>query len=223
MKNNTKILIIIPARGGSKRLPGKNIKQLNGKPLIAYSIEYAQKNIPNTDIIVSTDNEKIAEISKKCGAIVQKRPSFLSEDNTPTIDVLQYVIEHAYSQYDFVVLLQATNPLRPNDLFQKAWSFFLDTNIQSLFTVSLNHHKLGRINNGSFIPTTYNFGQRSQDLTPLYYENGLMYISSVSLIKKGILMDESSVPMIVNPTYSSVDIDTELDWKWAEFLIQRKI
>ena len=223
MKNNTKILIIIPARSGSKRLPKKNVKQLNGKPLIAYSIEYAQKNIPNSDIIVSTDDEEIADISNKFGAVVQKRPASLSEDETPTIDVLQYVIKQVDNQYDFVVLLQPTNPLRPDNLFHNAWNTLLDTNEESLFTVSLNHHKLGKINNGVFMPTSYNFGERSQDLSPLYYENGLIYISSTSLIKKGILMNERSVPMIVNHTYSSVDIDTELDWNWAEFLIQQNL
>lgn len=223
MNREIKIVVIIPARGGSKRLPNKNIKQLNGKPLISYSIEYAQKNIPNADIIVSTDNVEISAISKQFGAIVQKRPSALSEDETPTIDVLQYVIKQVDNQYDFIVLLQPTNPLRPDNLFHNAWNALLDTNEESLFTVSLNHHKLGKINNGVFMPTSYNFGERSQDLSPLYYENGLIYISSTSLIKKGILMNESSVPMIVNHTYSSVDIDTELDWNWAEFLIQQNL
>ena len=222
MSKKPNILVIIPARGGSKRLPRKNIKELAGKPLLTYSIEYAQQQIEG-DVLVSTDDEEIAQIARKHGAEVQLRPAELAMDDTPTIDVLKQLLSTVEKEYDFVVLLQPTNPLRPETLFQEAWTLLQKEGGRSLLTVSLNQHKLGKINNGVFMPTSYNFGERSQDLSPLYYENGLIYISSTSLIKKGILMNERSVPMIVNHTYSSVDIDTELDWNWAEFLIQQNL
>jgi CMP-N-acetylneuraminic acid synthetase len=219
--NSPNILIIIPARGGSKRLPGKNIKELAGKPLLAYSIEYAQQYIEG-DVLVSTDDETIAQIAQKYRAEVQLRPDHLALDNTPTIDVLKQVLLAVDKEYDFVVLLQSTNPLRPENLFQEAWSLLQKEGGRSLLTVSLNQHKLGKINCNRFQPYTYRFGQRSQDLDPLYYENGLLYIATVSLVKSGVLMDENSIAMPIDHPYATVDIDDEMDWQWAEFLIQKE-
>ena len=221
MSNKPSILIIIPARGGSKRLPGKNIKNLAGKPLLAYSIEYAQQYIEG-DVLVSTDDEKVAQIAQKYRAEVQLRPHHLALDNTPTIDVLKQVLLAVDKEYDFVVLLQPTNPLRPENLFQEAWSLLQKEGESSLLTVSLNQYKLGKINRNRFQPYTYQFGQRSQDLDPLYYENGLLYIATVSLVKSGVLMDENSIAMLIDHPYATVDIDDETDWKWAEFLIQKE-
>ena len=221
MSNKPSILIIIPARGGSKRLPGKNIKNLAGKPLLAYSIEYAQQYIEG-DVLVSTDDEKVAQIAQKYRAEVQLRPHHLALDNTPTIDVLKQVLLAVDKEYDFVVLLQPTNPLRPENLFQEAWSLLQKEGESSLLTVSLNQHKLGKINCNRFQPYTYQFGQRSQDLDPLYYENGLLYIATVSLVKSGVLMDKNSLAMPIDHPYATVDIDDEMDWQWAEFLIQKE-
>jgi len=221
MTNKFSILTIIPARGGSKRLPGKNIKELNGKPLMAYSIEYAQKHIKG-DLVVSTEDEKIAQIAQQYGAEVLIRPAHLAQDDTPTTDVLREVLLSVEKEYDFVVLLQPTNPLRPENLFQEAWSLLQKEGESSLLTVSLNQHKLGKIQSNRFQPHTYQFGQRSQDLDPLYYENGLLYIAATSLAKSGVLIDENSIAMPIDHPYATVDIDAEPDWQWAEFLIQKE-
>ncbi|MBL6876012.1 MAG: acylneuraminate cytidylyltransferase family protein [Chitinophagales bacterium] len=221
MSQKPNILTIIPARGGSKRLPGKNIKELNGKPLMAYSIEYAQKHIKG-DLVVSTDDEKIAQIAQQYGVEVLIRPAHLAQDDTSTTDVLSQVLLSAEKEYDFVVLLQPTNPLRPENLFQEAWSLLQKEGESSLLTVSLNQHKLGKIKGNHFRPHTYQFGQRSQDLEPLYYENGLLYIAAASLAKSGVLMDENSIAMPIDHPYATVDIDDETDWQWAEFLIQKE-
>ena len=221
MSKKPNILVIIPARGGSKRLPGKNIKELAGKPLLTYSIEYAQQQIEG-DLLVSTDDEEIAQIARKHGAEVQLRPAELAMDDTPTIDVLKQLLSTVEKEYDFVVLLQPTNPLRPANLFQEAWTLLEKEKENSLLTVSLNQHKLGRIKNNRFQPYAYQFGQRSQDLDSLYYENGLLYIATVSLVKSGVLMDENSIAMPIDHPYATIDIDDEMDWQWAEFLIQKE-
>lgn len=218
-KQETNILVVIPARGGSKRLPGKNKKMLAEKPLIVYSIDYAKKNI-KSDIIVSTDDKEIAQIAYDENVMVHDRPNDLSTDKTPTIDVLIDVLNSVNKQYDYVVLLQPTNPLRPASLFQDAWQFLQEKKATSLFTVGVNELKLGRVINNQFLPYNYQFGQRSQEMDQLYYENGLLYIANTTLINKGQLMNEESLAFPVKHIYSTVDIDNETDWKWASFLIQ---
>ncbi len=119
MYNNKKILAIITARGGSKGLPKKNIRPLCGKPLIAWSIEQAQKSQYIDEIFISTDSLEIAEICKKHGIDVPNlRPAHLAEDGTSSVDVLKYTLEHLKSkgqEFDYFVLLQPTSPLRKDD------------------------------------------------------------------------------------------------------------
>ena len=117
--NKQKVLAIIPARGGSKRLPGKNIKLLNGKPLIAHSIEYAINSPEINRLVLSTDSEEIAKEGEKFGAEVLMRPAHLAEDTTKTAPVLLHVVEELEKEGyipDYIVLLQATCPVREPDL-----------------------------------------------------------------------------------------------------------
>lgn len=217
MSSSSKILVIIPARAGSKRIKGKNTKPFNGFPLIEHSIKYAQSYIGG-DIIISTDDKQIALIAQKYKVPILWRNESLAQDQTPTNDVVKDVIERVDKTYDFVVLLQPTNPLRPKDMFDKALELLLEKESDSLLTVSLSEHKLGKIKHSAFKPYTYEFGQRSQDLEPLYYENGLLYVCSYELAKNGKLMSENPTAMLIEHPFGSVDIDTELDWKWAELI-----
>lgn len=217
MSSSSKILVIIPARAGSKRIKGKNTKPFNGFPLIEHSIKYAQSYIGG-DIIISTDDKQIALIAQKYKVPILWRNESLAQDQTPTNDVVKDVIERVDKTYDFVVLLQPTNPLRPKDMFDKALELLLEKESDSLLTVSLSEHKLGKIKHSAFKPFTYEFGQRSQDLEPLYYENGLLYVCSYELAKNGKLMSENPTAMLIEHPFGSVDIDTELDWKWAELI-----
>lgn len=216
-----KTIAIIPARGGSKRLPGKNIKLLGALPLLAYSIEFAKKHSFITDVYVTTDDVEIAKVALQFGAKVIDRPLAISGDFEPTITALQHVVEVIDYEIENVVLLQATNPLRPNFLLNDAFEIFKNNNLESLFTVSRDEHKLGKIEDGKFIPFNYKPGQRSQDLEPLYFENGLLYIAKTSLIQEGILMNENSFPMLVNHPFAKVDIDTKEDFDYAEYLINK--
>ena len=215
-----KTIAIIPARGGSKRLPNKNTILLGGLPLIAHSINFAKENhIDN--IVVSTDDAMIKEIALQYGAEVIDRPSALATDTSPTIDTLKQVMENVKGTYDYVVVLQPTNPLRPKNLFQEAFKKMKEGNFDSLMTVSRNEQKFGKITNDKFVPYNYAIGQRSQDLDPLYYENGLLYIAKTALILEGKLLGENHLPFIVNHPFAKVDIDTQEDFDYAEYLYNK--
>lgn len=217
MSFSSKILIIIPARAGSKRIKGKNTRSFNGFPLIEHSIRYAQSYIGG-DIIISTDDKQIGSIAEKYSVTIVWRDESLAQDQTPTTDVVKDVIERVEKSYDFVVLLQPTNPLRPKKMFKEAIKLLQEKKNDSLITVSLCEDKLGKIKQSAFKPYSYEFGQRSQDLEPLYYENGLLYLCSYELAKNGKLISENPTAMIIEHPFASVDIDTELDWKWAELI-----
>ena len=216
-----KTIAIIPARGGSKRLPSKNIKMLNGLPLIAYSINYALSNHNIIDeVYVSTDDNDIKRVVEKYGAKVIDRPLELSGDLEPTVTALKHVLSILDEDIETVVLLQPTNPLRPKELLSDALKIYKKTDAKSLFTVTRDHKKLGKIEKDIFKPFNYKIGQRSQDLEPLYYENGLLYITDASLIKKEIIFNETSYPFIVNHKFAKVDIDTQDDFEFAEYILK---
>ena len=216
-----KTIAIIPARGGSKRLLGKNVLPLAGKPLLAHSIEFAKKHSFISEVYVSTDDDEIKKVALQYGAKVIDRPVDISGDHEPTITALQHVLEVVEAKVENVVLLQATNPLRPDYLLSEAIEIFEKNNLESLFTVTRDEHKLGKIEDGKFVPFNYKPGQRSQDLEPLYFENGLLYIAKASLIQEGILMNENSFPMLVNHPFTKVDIDTQEDFDYAGFLLNK--
>ncbi|QDW18851.1 cytidylyltransferase domain-containing protein [Flavobacterium sp. KBS0721] len=220
MKN----IAIIPARGGSKRLPQKNIKLLDGFPLLSFSILFAQANSEIIDeIYVSTDDEAIKNIALKYGAKVIDRPKDLSGDLEPTVSALKHVLQSIDSEVDNVVLLQATNPIRPKNLLKESFEIYQKENSNSLFTVSRNHKKFGKITDQKFIPYNYKIGQRSQDIEPLYFENGLLYITKASLIHEDIIISEDAFPFEIDHIFASVDIDTQEDFDYAEYLYHKHI
>lgn len=219
MKN----IVVIPARGGSKRFPGKNIYSLNGIPLIAHSINYG-KSLGDTDVFVSTDSKEIADIAKKYGAIVIKRPDEISGDYATTAQALQHAalfVKQNYYEFDNLILLQSTNPCRPKGMLADALKQMSDGGYDSLMSVSRMDRKLGKIINGVFTPWNYKFGQRSQDMEPLYYENGLLYISNASLIERGVILGSKAMPYIVNGIEGTVDIDTREDFDYAEYVFNK--
>lgn len=221
MKNKT--IVIIPARGNSKRLVGKNTKLLGGIPLLAHSIKYTQQVSFIDEIYVTTDNLEIKNCALQFGAKVIDRPVEISGDFEPTVSALKHVLEMLPNDIENVILLQPTNPLRPANLLEDAFQLFISSKSDSLFTVSRNHHKLGKIVNRKFEPFNYEIGQRSQDLEPLYFENGLLYISKVNLIKNDIIISENAIPLEVNHIFANVDIDTQDDFEYAEYLYKKYI
>ncbi|NRS89403.1 N-acylneuraminate cytidylyltransferase [Flavobacterium sp. 7E] len=217
-----KTIAIIPARGGSKRLPNKNVLLLNGIPLIAHSILYAQANGNLIDeIYVSTDDPTIKELAIAYGAKVIDRPDAISGDLEPTISALKHVLKSIDYTVDSVVLLQPTNPLRPKYLLKEAFEKFNSDALDSLFTVTQSHQKLGKISGNRFHPFNYEIGQRSQDLEPLFFENGLLYIAKADLITKGVIISKNAFPLEVNHIFENVDIDTLEDLEYAEYLMKK--
>jgi CMP-N-acetylneuraminic acid synthetase len=218
-----KTIAIIPARGGSKRLPNKNILPLHGIPLIGHSILYALANKDSIDeVYVSTDNQNIKNTALDFGAKVIDRPALISGDFEPTITALEHVLKNVEEEVDNVVLLQPTNPLRPEYLLEECFEHFQKVNADSLFTVTQNQHKLGKIIEEKFVPFNYEFGQRSQDLEPLYYENGLVYITKANVILKGEIITSNAIPFRLNHIFAHVDIDTQEDLDYAEYLIKNR-
>lgn len=118
-------------------------------------------------------------------------------------------------------MLQPTNPLRPKELLSEAFSIFKQGNYDSLFTVTQNHNKLGKIDTNKFIPFNYSIGQRSQDLEPLYFENGLLYITKAKLILDNTIISEKAFPLEVNHIFANIDIDTQEDLEYAEYLYKK--
>lgn len=218
-----KTIAIIPARGGSKRIPEKNVQLLGELPLLAHSIVYAKENSDIIDdIYVTTDDEEIKKIALQFGAKVIDRPISISGDMEPTISALKHVLESIDSDAENVVLLQATNPLRPQNLLKEVFEKYQKDNLDSIFTVSRNHQKFGKIVNNKFQPFNYTIGQRSQDLEPLFFENGLLYISKASLILKDIIISENAFPFEVNHIFAQIDIDTPEDLDYARYLYQKQ-
>ena len=219
-----KTIAIIPARGGSKRLFNKNILSLGGIPLIAHSILYAQQNNDIIDeVYVSTDDVAIKKIALEYGAKVINRPERFSGDFEPTVSALKHVLESIDFEVENVILLQATNPLRPENLLKEAFETYQKGNQDSLFTVSRNHQKLGKIEANKFIPFNYEIGQRSQDLESLFFENGLLYICKAKLILDNKIISESAYPYQVDHLFATVDIDAQEDLYYAEYLFNKFI
>ena len=234
-----KTIAIIPARGGSKRLPQKNVLPLGDLPLLVHSIRYALANSEIIDAVyVSTDDVAIKKLALENGAQVIDRPKDISGDLEPTVSALKHVLESIEDEVENVVLLQPTNPLRPERLLKEAFERYCKGNYDSLFTVTRNHQKFGKIIGNTFQPFNYKLGQRSQDLEPLFYENGLLYITKASLIlpldlacpersrragDDSKIISENAFPFEVNHIFATVDIDTLEDFEYAEYLMDKKI
>ena len=217
-------IAIIPARGGSKRLPQKNLLPLGELALLVHSIRYALSHSAIIDdVYVSTDDERIKQLALENGAKVIDRPANISGDLEPTVSALRHVLESIEEVVENVILVQPTNPLRPQNLLEEAFEVFQKGNYDSLFSITRNHQKFGKITGNKFEPFNYSIGQRSQDLEPLFFENGLLYITKASLILDDTIISENAFPFEVNHIFGNVDIDTPEDLEYAEYLYQKLI
>jgi len=223
------LIAIVPARGGSKGLPGKNTKYLLGKPMISYTIEAARKAKYVDEIIISTDDENIADIAIEYGAKCPfLRPAELATDDSIAIDNYIYTIgrlnhDHGYQISEFVVL-QPTSPLRGIEDIDKSISMFINYNADSVISyVEASHpiywHKHidgnGRIEN-IFNDHLYN----RQKYRKSYYPNGAIYVFKYDLIKSKSYYSDNSYAYVM-PGKRSVDVDTIDDFEYAEYLLER--
>ena len=225
-------IAIIPARAGSKRLPHKHVLLLNGKPLIAWTIEAAIESAVFDEVVVNTDCQDIASIARQYGAKVPFiRPAYLAEDNTPTINVLNHTLEWFLAKQTFfseVVLLQPTSPLRDKTAVKEAWELYLQSQTESVVSVcELEHPIQWTYSLSEELGLTAMFDdshKRSQEYEKKYRLNGAIYITkSKSIVEGKELFSASKTVGYVMPKFQSIDIDEKEDFQIAEFLMSRKI
>jgi len=228
------VIAIIPARGESKGIPRKNIRLLAGKPLIVHTIETALKCKLLYRVIVSTDDKKIADISKKHGAEVPfMRPKELALDSTPMEPVLQHAVSHIEqnekSHIDIVVLLQPTSPFRKVSDIENCIKKLKNEKADSVVTVCEAEYNpyfvMMKIQNDNLVPflKTEKPITRRQDAPKVYRLNGAVYA-----VRRDVLMNENKLftgntRAVIMPQERSIDLDSQLDFEFAEFLIKRAL
>lgn len=228
------VLSLIPARGGSKSIPRKNIKSLGGQPLIAYSISAALQATTVGRTVVSTDDREIAEIARSYGAEVPfLRPSKYAQDDTLDLPVFQHALnwlaeEEGY-QPGVVVQLRPTSPFRPPGLVDRAVQVFLDhpdaSSVRGIVPSKQNPHKMWRIGQqGRIVPlleTDFEepYNMPRQDLPDTYWQTGHIDVIAAETILNGSMSGPRIFPCHIDPRFT-VDLDTPLDWKLAEWRLQ---
>ena len=228
-----RILAIIPARGGSKGVPGKNIKLLSGKPLIEYTTEVALQSKLLTKVAVSSDDDKIIEVAKNTGVEVPfKRPYNLSEDATPTLPVIKHALAYYKNigeEFDAVCLLQTTSPFRTVEFLDQALEKFITSNTDSLVSVKevpheFNPHwtfKLNEQGNLKIATGENEIITRRQDLPKSYHRDGSIYITKTSVLVTQKSLYGNSIAYIENSNNEHVNIDTIDDWSKAEIVVNK--
>ncbi len=228
MYTGKKILLTIPARGGSKRLPGKNIKMLGNKPLIAYVIAAAKASKYVDRVVVSTDDEEIARIAKEAGAEVPYlRPAELATDTAPVVDVLQHMVRYMQESEGYApdvhVLVQPTTPFVLSADIDRAIETFFTTGANSCVSVCEVTERpewMYQLQGSMAVPFVDTPALRGQDLPPLFRLNGAVYVTNVQvLMEKNMVFDNTNCAATIMPPERSVDIDTALDFSLAEQLL----
>ena len=224
--------MIIPARGGSKGIPYKNIKPLNGKPLICYSIDVARQFTSDENICVTTDDDKIIEVAENYGLKVPfKRPDYLATDTSGSNEVIQHAWQYYADKgkhYDAILLLQPTSPFRKVEFLKEAVALY-DESIDMVTSVKCSssnpYYDAYEENDNGMLVLSKGDGSyaRRQDAPKVWQLNGSIYvINPKSLLKKGML-GFTKIKKYEMPELYSVDIDNLFDWKIAELIISEKL
>lgn len=221
---------IIPARGGSKGVPRKNIRSVAGKPLIAYTIGAAKGSQLLTYFVTSTDDREIAAVAEELGSPALMRPPELAADDTPMLPVVQHalaVLEPDMGRYDYVVILQPTTPQRTASDIDAALTLLIASGADSVVSVYqvTDHHpvRMYRLVQGRLVP----YGSEPPDrlrqaLPPLYHRNGAIYACRRALVEEqGTLIGPDTRPYIMSRE-RSINIDDELDLAFANFLLRQQ-
>lgn len=228
-----RVLGLIPARGGSKGVPRKNIKLLDGKPLIQYTIEAAKESKLLTNIVVSSDDDEILEVASKLNIEIPfVRPKELSDDRSSSIDVVIHSIEELEKQnrfYDAVCLLQPTSPFREKGFVDLAIQKFINKNTDSLISVLKVPHEYNphwtfeQDKNGNLKISTgeKEIIKRRQDLPNAYFRDGSIYLTKVDVIKNQKSFYGKSITFIESNPDFYCNIDTLKDWEVAENLLKK--
>jgi len=217
------ITAFIPARGGSKGIPGKNIKEFAGKPLIVHSIEYALNCSQIDEVVVSTDDNNIAKIAKRTGARIVNRPPDLSTDQATTESAIHHFLNKFSKKTDIIVLLQPTSPYRPKGSLEKALTHFTNNGFDSLLSITPTHHFFWRAKGDQTVFAEYDYlnRPRRQDIKLKdirYIENGSLYIFTAKHFdKKGNRLG-GKIGFVEWSEEFSQEIDTPLDFDILERL-----
>lgn len=226
------LLFVIPARGGSKGIPGKNIKPFNGKPLIYYSIELARACAQDRDICVTTDSAEIIECVNRTGLQVPfVRPEHLASDTAGSYEVLQHALgfyDARGDRYDAILLLQPTSPFRETRHLREAIGLYdevLDMVVSVKESKANPYYNLFEENEENLLTLSKGDGryQRRQDVPAVYEYNGAIYlINTRSLRSKRSFREFTAIRKYVMDERYSIDLDTMEDWDYAEYQIKRK-
>lgn len=220
-----KIIAIIPARGGSKAIPKKNIKIFAGKPLIIHSIEQALTTPQIDTVYVSTDDDEIAKVSRKVGAEIIHRPREISGDTATTESAIEHALSVLKGKPNIIVLLQATSPLRPKSSIENAIDKFINGNYDSLLSISPTHRFFWKIKNGQ-INAEYDYMNRprrqaikQEDIK--YVENGSIYIFTREHFEKNGNRLGGRIGYVIFPEEYSFEIDNYSDFEFLEILAKQ--
>lgn len=222
-------LAIIPARGGSKRLPRKNVLDLAGKPLISWSIEAGLRSKYIDKVVVTSDDKEILDISKRLSASIIQRPDELASDMATTFDAIKHTIENIQKRYDYIVLLQATSPLRDEKDIDKAIELLEQKDADAIVSVCEMDHSPLWSNTLDTTLSMNNFlkdevlNKRSQDLQKYYRLNGAIYICKTEqlLQEKSFFLKESIFAYKMSRE-NSVDIDEAIDFEIAKIFLKQE-
>ena len=221
-----KVLAVVPARGGSKAIPAKNIHPIDGKPLLMYTIEEARRAGRLDRIVVSTDAETIATVARAAGARVIMRPAALATDEAPTELALLHALdtlkaEDGYEP-DAVMTLEPTSPLRSAALIDRCVEAMVAHDADSVLTVTETRECFGTIVDGRFEYLIKNQPRRRQDRAPLYRESSTVYLTRVSTLRsRRSVLGERLFPVVVDPA-EAIDINSPVDLAVAEAMMRWK-
>jgi len=225
-------IAVIPARGGSKGLPGKNIRLLNGKPLIAYSIEVAKCCSSIGQVIVSTDDPQIEKTSLEAGAdLVLKRPVNLADDHTPLFPVIKHTVEQLekdfHTHIDSVLTMQVTNPFRKIKDLDEAYDYLNSGRYDSIVSLNAaNEHpyrmrkKTGEDEFGFLASQNEVYAQR-QDLPEMFSFNGTIFLNKREVFDHYHHFESGRIKYMILDKLSGIDIDDLFDFNFAEFVMER--
>lgn len=228
-KHNYKTLGIIPARGGSKGVKRKNIRDVAGKPLIAYTIKAALDSSRISQFVTSTDDMEIAKIAESFGSRVIMRPPELAADDTPMLPVLAHafsVLEKEGHCFDYGVILQPTTPMRTSDDIDHALDILAESGADTVVSVyqveDCHPSRMYKIHDGKLVPYTDEpKNMLRQKLDPVYHRNGAIYAFRKSLLsERNVFIGPDARPYIM-PKSRSVNIDDESDLEYADFLLRK--
>lgn len=222
MRNDKTFLAIIPARGGSKRLPRKNVLDLGGKPLIAWSIEAGLKSRYIDKVIVTSDDDEILHIAKEWGADTIVRPDNIANDTATTFDVVKHTMDHSLA-FDYIILLQPTSPLRNEIHIDEAIELLIKKDANAIVSVCETDHNPLWSNTLPEDGNMSNFireeikNKRSQDLEKYYRLNGAIYICKTDKLREEkTFFIKNNIFAYQMDKKSSVDIDDEIDFQLAQ-------